>query len=85
MIGGGASGLAAAIAAGESGAAVVVLERSPECGRTILATGNGRCNFSNARPGEGDYRNAAFVGRVLAAFEGEAHRRVPSQVKAGTA
>ena len=26
------------------------------------ATGNGRCNFSNARPDEGDYRNAAFVG-----------------------
>ena len=105
VIGGGASGLAAAVAAGEAlrdlegaaGAAgevvegdagatrVVVYEASDRVGRSILATGNGRCNFSNARPGEGDYRNAAFVGRVLAAFEGEAHRRVPSQVKAGTA
>ncbi len=48
VAGGGASGLAAAIAAARDGARVVVLERAPECGRTILATGAGRCNLMNA-------------------------------------
>ena len=94
VIGGGASGLAAAVAAGEAlrdsegdaGAArVVVYEASDRVGRSILATGNGRCNFSNARPDEGDYRNAAFVRRVLFEFECQAHRRVPSQAKTSTA
>ena len=51
IIGGGASGLAAAVAAGEAvrdaeGAArVVVYEAFDRVGRSILATGNGRCNF----------------------------------------
>ena len=64
VIGGGASGLAAAIAAAEAGADVVVLERSLECGRTILATGNGRCNFSNARLAWDRYNDPAFVEAV---------------------
>lgn len=91
IIGGGASGLAAAVAAGEAvrdaeGAArIVVYEAFDRVGRSILATGNGRCNFSNARPGEGDYRNAAFVRRVLLEFEGQAHGHVPSQAKTSTA
>ena len=66
VVGGGASGLAAAIAAAESGASVLVLERDVACGRTILATGNGRCNFMNARlcgpaPAWGRYNDPAFV------------------------
>ena len=64
VIGGGASGLAAAIAAAEFGASVVVLERSPACGRTILATGNGRCNFSNARLDWERYNDPGFVEAV---------------------
>lgn len=48
VIGGGAAGLMAAIAAAEKGAQVVLLEKNPECGRKILATGNGRCNFTNS-------------------------------------
>ena len=71
VIGGGASGLAAAIAAGESGAAVVVLERSPECGRTILATGNGRCNFSNARLAWERYNDPDFVEAVCGSGFGD--------------
>ena len=50
IVGGGASGLAAAITAAEAGASVVMLERDLACGRTILATGNGRCNFANVSP-----------------------------------
>ena len=64
VIGGGASGLVAAIAAAEAGASVTVLERSLECGRTILATGNGRCNFSNARLAWDRYNDPAFVEAV---------------------
>ena len=47
VIGAGASGLAAAVAAAECGADVTVFEASPRAGRPILATGNGRCNLTN--------------------------------------
>lgn len=49
VIGGGASGLAAALAAAREGAHAVVLERDVACGLPILATGNGRCNLSATR------------------------------------
>nr|WP_239471811.1 NAD(P)/FAD-dependent oxidoreductase [Olsenella profusa] len=74
VVGGGAAGLAAAIAAGEAGARVVVLERSAECGRTILATGNGRCNLANARLCPDRYNDPAFVEAVCgdaARFRGD--------------
>lgn len=48
VVGGGASGLAAAIAAAENGAAVTLLERNPRVGKKILLTGNGRCNLGHA-------------------------------------
>lgn len=47
VIGGGASGLSAAIAAAQSGADVTILERLPRVGKKILATGNGRCNLGH--------------------------------------
>jgi len=47
VVGGGASGLVAAIFAAREGAKVVVIERLNRVGKKILATGNGRCNFSN--------------------------------------
>ena len=71
VVGGGASGLAAAISAAEVGASVTVLERAPECGRTILATGNGRCNFSNARLDWGRYNDPGFVEAVCGPGFGE--------------
>lgn len=61
VIGGGASGLVAAIAAAEAGARTVVLERSLECGKKILATGNGRCNFANEELDADRYNEPAFV------------------------
>lgn len=70
VLGGGASGLAAAIAAAESGARVVVLERGLACGRTILATGNGRCNLANALPSADRYNDPAFVEAVCGGTEG---------------
>ncbi|MCR4651790.1 MAG: aminoacetone oxidase family FAD-binding enzyme [Lachnospiraceae bacterium] len=47
IIGGGASGLMAAISASEAGAKVTVFEHNNECGRKIKATGNGKCNLTN--------------------------------------
>lgn len=64
VVGGGAAGLIAAIVAAEAGATVVVLERELECGKTILATGNGRCNFANIRLDPRRYNNPAFVQDV---------------------
>lgn len=76
VVGGGASGLAAAIAAAEAGASVTVLERAVECGRTILATGNGRCNLSNAElmgpgPRWDRYSRPDFVAAVCGRGFGE--------------
>ena len=47
IIGGGASGLTAAITAARNGKKVTILERNNKCGKKILITGNGRCNFWN--------------------------------------
>lgn len=48
ILGGGASGLAAACALGQRGARVALVERLDRVGKKLLATGNGRCNLSNA-------------------------------------
>ena len=71
VIGGGAAGLVAAIAAARRGAAVTVLERMPRVGKKLLATGNGRCNFANARPSLNRFhgRDAGFAAAALAAFD----------------
>lgn len=47
IIGGGASGLMAAISAARGGAKVTILEHQNQIGKKLLATGNGRCNFTN--------------------------------------
>lgn len=65
IIGGGAAGLAAALEAARAGARVRVYEANDRVGKSILATGNGRCNFSNSDPRAGAYRNVAFVERAF--------------------
>lgn len=47
IIGGGASGMAAAITAARSGVSVCIIEKKDRVGRKLLTTGNGRCNLSN--------------------------------------
>ncbi|OPX90406.1 NAD(P)/FAD-dependent oxidoreductase [Pelotomaculum sp. PtaB.Bin117] len=47
VIGGGAAGIMAAIAARHAGAGVTILEKNQRVGKKILATGNGRCNLTN--------------------------------------
>lgn len=67
IIGGGASGLAAAISGARAGARVCVLERDVEAGLSILATGNGRCNISNAKLDARRYRHPEVVRNVFGA------------------
>lgn len=64
VVGGGASGLVAAITAAEAGASVMVIDQDLECGRTILATGNGRCNFANVRLDPRRFNDPEFVQQV---------------------
>lgn len=47
IIGGGASGVLAAIYAKKRNDEVVIFERNKECCKKILVTGNGRCNYWN--------------------------------------
>lgn len=47
VIGGGASGLVAAIYAKKNNNEVTILERNAACGKKILVTGNGKCNYFN--------------------------------------
>lgn len=47
IIGGGASGLISSIFAKNKDNEVIILERNSICGKKILATGNGRCNYWN--------------------------------------
>ena len=61
VIGGGASGLAAAIEAARISKAkkknikITVYERLPKVGKKILATGNGRCNIMNTSVSKNNY------------------------------
>ena len=61
VIGGGASGLLAAIVAKRNGADVTILERNARIGKKILVTGNGRCNYTNTLTNVSDYNNQDFV------------------------
>ena len=47
IVGGGASGIVAAISAAREGANVTVIEHKDRVGKKILSTGNGRCNLTN--------------------------------------
>ncbi|MGO4947222.1 NAD(P)/FAD-dependent oxidoreductase [Blautia sp. Sow4_E7] len=57
IVGGGASGLMAAIAAAQNGAAVTILEQNEKPGKKICATGNGKCNFTNIQAQADAYRS----------------------------
>lgn len=65
IIGGGAGGLAAAVAAARGGAHVTVYEQKDSVGKSILVSGNGRCNLSNLHIDAGCYRNHTFVSRAF--------------------
>ena len=47
VIGAGASGMMAAITAARENKKVCILEKLDKAGKKLLATGNGKCNFTN--------------------------------------
>ena len=67
--GSGATAAASRSGAGARPASIALLEADDRVGRSILATGNGRCNFSNAVISNDLYQNAVFVSESLAALE----------------
>ncbi|MBR1528464.1 MAG: aminoacetone oxidase family FAD-binding enzyme [Oscillospiraceae bacterium] len=69
IIGGGASGLSAAVTAVSMGIRnIAVLERLSRTGKKILATGNGRCNLSHKNISASDYQGSYDVTEILAQF-----------------
>ena len=69
VVGGGASGMLAAIYAAQSGARVTLLERNEKLGKKLYITGKGRCNLTNASDMEQYQRNIFRNPRFLyAAF-----------------
>jgi predicted Rossmann fold flavoprotein len=70
IIGGGAAGMMAAITAARKGANVTILERNPRIGKKILATGNGRCNFTNVNADISCFQgqNPSFAYNALTNF-----------------
>ena len=73
VIGGGASGLVAAITAKEKGDEVTLLEKENKVGRKLQMTGNGHCNMAHTDIVAEDYYNdsdpqSSFVSDVLDSF-----------------
>ena len=70
VIGGGASGLMAAITAKKSGKEVVILERKDRILKKVLITGNGRCNITNVNANISNYfgKNISSVENILNRF-----------------
>lgn len=71
IVGAGASGLVAAIAAAERGSSVLIIEHKEKAGKKILATGNGKCNFTNIYQATECYRSndSTFAMKVLSNFD----------------
>ena len=73
VIGGGASGMAAALAAAENpDVQVILFERQARLGRKLQATGNGRCNLTNRNPAPYHGDAPEFVACALSKFDANA-------------
>ena len=70
IIGGGASGLMAAITAARLGVPVTILEQNKKIGRKLLSSGNGKCNLTNTGDPLSSYRGSdpSFALEVLDRF-----------------
>lgn len=65
VVGGGTSGMMAAIAAAEKGANVLMVEKNKRFGKKLLMTGGGRCNVTNNRDVEDLIRHIPGNGKFL--------------------
>lgn len=81
IIGGGASGLAAAIEASLKArekklkAEITVFEAKDRVGKKLLATGNGRCNMMNLNENISYFGDNDFASRVLSRYSVESNLR----------
>ena len=84
IIGGGASGMMAALTASK-GHEVILIERQSRMGRKLLATGNGRCNLTNRNLTPANYHGEApefcRFGRVRIVRQGLIQRVIAATVK----
>ncbi|MDD4170542.1 MAG: aminoacetone oxidase family FAD-binding enzyme, partial [Desulfotomaculaceae bacterium] len=71
IVGGGAAGIMAALAARYQGAGVTILEKNPRIGKKLLATGNGRCNLTNIDLNIDNYHGMSpeFARSALSRFD----------------
>lgn len=67
VVGGGAAGMMAAVVASRNGSQVTLLERNDRVGKKLLATGNGRCNYTNLNASIANYhgKNRKFAQEAL--------------------
>lgn len=65
IIGAGAAGMMAAIAAADKGARVTLLEQNEKTGKKVFITGKGRCNITNACDSEAFFDNVISNGKFL--------------------
>lgn len=74
IIGGGASGMMAAVTAAAAGAKVTIVEHKDRVGKKLLSTGNGKCNFTNANQSAGCYHseNEGFAWNIVRQFDANA-------------
>ena len=70
VIGGGAAGLMCALTAGQRGLRVRVIEHANRCGKKILMSGGGRCNFTNTGTAPDNFisANRHFCKSALARY-----------------
>ncbi len=70
IIGAGAAGLMCAIAAGQRGRRVLVVDHANKVGKKILMSGGGRCNFTNMGAASTNYlsANPHFAKSALARY-----------------
>lgn len=82
IIGGGASGLMAAVTAAHKGACVTIIEHKDKVGKKLLMTGNGKCNLTNMSDIHGKYYgdNIERIYAILESFPADASRTFFQQI-----
>ena len=73
VIGGGAAGFMAAVTAKENGLDIIIMERKDRVLKKVLATGNGRCNYTNINADISNYygEDKKFAQDALEIFSPE--------------
>lgn len=65
VVGGGAAGMMAALAAADQGCRVCLIEKNEKLGKKLFITGKGRCNVTNAADMETLFANVRSNGKFL--------------------